>query len=396
MEASHSASPSGFVIGTGTMPGNDFTDYGEIACSGFNMLFVAQRNGCRYLLKGLKPQYRQSPLYQMQMDKEYRLCQRLQHENIVQVYGLEEDPVAGRCIVMEYVEGSNLRQWLATHPSARRRHKVFSQLLAALSYCHAMQVVHCDLKPSNVMVTSQGEYVKLIDFGLSDADSYLVLKQPGGSDGYRAPEQDRGETPDARTDIYALGRLMGQLFPRRCLLLRWRCLRNNPARRPQSIDEVARSYRFWRTTPWAALILALLLAILLPLPLSNRPTQPAPPQGPTVEATLDVQPQPAASTDPATTTAAPAVNYDSLLYQKLQHIYLTEIDHCLNDETYTYDPLSEVSRRCQLAVHQLQGQAPRELHSHLLTESEQLQHSLNEQFSQRLHQCRIAVALRNR
>ena len=76
------------------------------------------------------------------------------------------------------------------------------------------QVVHRDLKPRNVMVTSNGGYVKLIDFGLADTDSHAILKQPAGTLRYIAPEQARLAQADVRNDIYSLGVMMQEMNDR--------------------------------------------------------------------------------------------------------------------------------------------------------------------------------------
>ena len=84
------------------------------------------------------------------------------------------------------VDGMNLRQWLETaKPNKRERKRVMNQLIDAVSYMHANQVVHRDLKPDNVMITRNGENVKLIDFGLADMDQYANLKQPSCTPGYK-------------------------------------------------------------------------------------------------------------------------------------------------------------------------------------------------------------------
>ncbi len=74
-----------------------------------------------------------------------------------------------------------------------------------------MQVVHRDLKPSNMMVTRNGSVLKLIDFGLADADSYAILKEPAGTDGYVSPEQQKGGPTDVRNDIYSVGVILDKM-----------------------------------------------------------------------------------------------------------------------------------------------------------------------------------------
>lgn len=92
---------------------------------------------------------------------------------------------------------------------------------------HQQQVVHRDVKPSNVMITHSGGYVKLIDFGLADTDSHAILKQPAGTLRYMAPEQAQLAQADVRNDIYSLGVILqemnglGRVVPRRIVS---RCL----------------------------------------------------------------------------------------------------------------------------------------------------------------------------
>lgn len=81
----------------------------------------------------------------------------------------------------------------------------------AVAHIHDKGIVHRDLKPSNVMVTDNGLHVKLVDFGLADADNYAVLKQPAGTLKYMSQEQKKVAKTDVRNDIYSLGIVLGQM-----------------------------------------------------------------------------------------------------------------------------------------------------------------------------------------
>lgn len=188
-----------------------FTDMSEIPSKGFNVLVRAKRDGQWWVLKGLKPQFREDVLYQELLHKEYDLLSRLRHGDVVGVEGLEHVEGYGECIVMEWIDGENLDQWLKSPHDKAEKLRVFGELLDATEYVHREQIVHRDLKPGNVMVTRNGQHVKLIDFGLADADNYAVLKQPAGTDGYTAPEQLAGCAPDVRNDIYSLGVILGKM-----------------------------------------------------------------------------------------------------------------------------------------------------------------------------------------
>lgn len=398
MKAPQDTTSSDFIFNGEANESWDFSDHKEIASRGFNVLFSATHKGCRYLLKGLKSEYRESEIYQLQMLKEYRLGKSLKHEHICQTYSIAEDAIAGRCIVMEYVEGRNLKQWLEQKPSAALRHKVFGEILSALDYCHKKQITHCDIKPSNIMVTSSGNDVKLIDFGLSDNDNYLLLKQAGGTKGYMAPEQEQSKpTTDARTDIYALGCLMGELFAHRYFLLRRRCRQTDPRRRPQSVREVERKYLVWRNLPW---ILACIVvaggAIALGLP---RPTAPEEKIVTTQVVVHDTIPviQEATDTEKVATDQTPSYgDLEQALWQGLEEIYRTETEHCLSSETYNYDIESELRRRCSMVVNNLVAQAPKQFREMLQKDAATFETKLKATYREPLYECRLAIAKRNR
>lgn len=185
---------------------SSFSDMTELPSRGFNRLVKARRYGRMWMLKGLKEEYRGQSVYEALLRKEFDISVKLQHPNIASVSSYEQVEGVGPCIVMEWVDGVTLSEWLAQGGISRtRRRRVFGQVLDAVAYAHSHQVVHRDLKPANILITRNGENVKLIDFGLSDADSYLVLKQPAGTQGYTSPEQARTAVPDLRNDIFSLG-----------------------------------------------------------------------------------------------------------------------------------------------------------------------------------------------
>lgn len=182
-----------------------FTEIEPLPSKGFNLIARAKRLGQWWILKGLKPERRNDTVYQELLRKEYAILERLQNEHaVVKVNSLEMVEDLGLCIVMEWIDGVTLKDWLEEKHSKRERLHVADQLLLAVEAVHQQQIVHRDLKPSNVMITRNGAYVKLIDFGLSDADSYAIFKQPAGTVGYMSQEQQNGGLTDVRNDIYSL------------------------------------------------------------------------------------------------------------------------------------------------------------------------------------------------
>ncbi len=169
----------------------------------------------------------------------------------------------GLCIVMEWIDGLTLKEWLAEgkHTQKERRH-VADMLLEALAYVQSRQTQHRDLKPSNIMLTHDGQHLKLIDFGLSDTDSYAILKVPAGTEGYMAP--------DGPSDIYSLGCIL------RGLRLGWlsrMVIRNCCAPNDQrytDVDTVKRDlHRCWQW-PRRVLLVICLLALVTGLYQMNR------------------------------------------------------------------------------------------------------------------------------
>lgn len=187
-----------------------FTQYSEIPSGGFNVLYKAQRYGKWFVLKGLKPEFRNSAVHLQLLAKEFELGIQMSHPNIVQYYSKEVDPVVGDCIVMEYVDGETLTAFLKKKSTRTpQRAKIAKQLLQAMAYYQGLQVVHRDLKPDNILVSRNGNNVKIIDFGLGDSDTSAILKQPAGSPKYMAPEQVKGDVKiDARADLYSFAQIL--------------------------------------------------------------------------------------------------------------------------------------------------------------------------------------------
>ena len=161
-----------------------------------NTIYTAKRYGKRYLLKGISPEYQSLTDIRLLQEKEFSFGISLSHSNIAETYSLEDVQEFGRCIVMEYVDGLTLAEWIKTSPSRAQRERVLAQLLEVLEYIHSLQLVHHDLKSSNVLITRNGQNVKLIDFGLSDTDS-------------------TSDSNDASIDLQLFGNILALLFPKR-------------------------------------------------------------------------------------------------------------------------------------------------------------------------------------
>ncbi|HET8958614.1 MAG TPA: Stk1 family PASTA domain-containing Ser/Thr kinase [Microcella sp.] len=183
------------------------------------------RLGRRVALKLLKSSLASDPVFRTRFRQEAQAAARMAHPTIVRVFDAgEETSVAPDghetvvpFIVMEYVEGRLLRDMLLDGPlPAREAGEIVEQVLTALEYSHRAGVVHRDVKPGNIMVTPTGQ-VKVMDFGIARAisDSSATVAQTStilGTAQYFSPEQARGETVDARTDLYSTGVVLFEML----------------------------------------------------------------------------------------------------------------------------------------------------------------------------------------
>ena len=145
---------------------------------------------------------------------EAKAAGRLNHRNIVGIYDYGEEKGLS-FIVMEFVQGKELKSFFAAkHPfSMSQIVRLMGELLDALGYSHSRGVIHRDVKPDNIFVTDDGS-VKLGDFGIARIDSTQKTHAGTvlGTPSYMAPEQIRGETADARSDLYAAGVILYQFL----------------------------------------------------------------------------------------------------------------------------------------------------------------------------------------
>ncbi len=176
-------------------------------------------------IKLLRVDLARDPVFQTRFRREAQSAASLNHPAIVSVYDTGEEQmvemdgtvVALPFIVMEYVEGRTLRELLVDEQpiDIGLALEVCSGVLAALDYSHRAGIVHRDIKPANVMLTPTGD-VKVMDFGiaraLADASVTMTATQAViGTAQYLSPEQARGETVDARSDLYSAGCLLFEL-----------------------------------------------------------------------------------------------------------------------------------------------------------------------------------------
>ncbi|MFE6718821.1 Stk1 family PASTA domain-containing Ser/Thr kinase [Streptomyces albidoflavus] len=179
------------------------------------------RLGRTVAVKTLRADLARDPSFQARFRREAQSAASLNHPAIVAVYDTGEDYVDGVSIpyiVMEYVDGSTLRELLHSGRKLlpERSMEMTIGILQALEYSHRAGIVHRDIKPANVMLTRNGQ-VKVMDFGIARAmgDSGMTMTQTSaviGTAQYLSPEQAKGEQVDARSDLYSTGCLLYELL----------------------------------------------------------------------------------------------------------------------------------------------------------------------------------------
>ncbi|MCU1433489.1 MAG: serine/threonine protein kinase [Pseudarthrobacter sp.] len=187
------------------------------------------RLGRTVAIKLLRPDMARDPQFQARFKREAQSVAALNHPSIVAIYDTgehlvqdgSEDNVRVPYIVMEFVEGKTLRDLIrAKEVSIDRAIEFCLGVLSALEYSHKAGIVHRDIKPANVMYCEGSNSVKVMDFGIARAmaDSSATMTQTQavvGTAQYLSPEQARGETVDARSDLYSAACLLYEMLTAR-------------------------------------------------------------------------------------------------------------------------------------------------------------------------------------
>ncbi|MEC5180333.1 serine/threonine protein kinase [Arthrobacter sp. CG_A4] len=184
------------------------------------------RLGRTVAVKLLRPDLARDPQFQARFKREAQAVAALNHPSIVAIFdtgdhavpGDHEDTVRVPYIVMEFVPGKTIRELIRAKEIAIDQAIDFTLgVLSALDYSHKAGIVHRDIKPANVMFCPDANSIKVMDFGIARAmaDSGATMTQTQavvGTAQYLSPEQARGETVDARSDLYSAGCLLYEML----------------------------------------------------------------------------------------------------------------------------------------------------------------------------------------
>jgi serine/threonine protein kinase len=188
----------------------------EIARGGMGVIYKALDRTLNRIvaIKQIHSHLSGDPSFAERFLREARAMARLQHDNIVSIYAVEEDQRT-QFLVMEFFGPNNLRT-LIRQPYRLPLGEVVrigEQLASALAYAHGQGIIHRDIKPANVLIDKRGK-TKLTDFGIAAALDEASITSTGqviGTPEYMSPEQARGVKLDGRSDLYSLGIMLYEM-----------------------------------------------------------------------------------------------------------------------------------------------------------------------------------------
>lgn len=215
----------------------------------------------RVALKTIRRRLAADPALRRRFLAEAQNARRVTHPNVCRIFELFEEGETP-FLVMEYLDGPTLTEWLAgAKRTAAARKKVALELAEGLEAAHARGIIHRDFKPDNVILTGPESQPKavILDFGLarpfSAVDELKGHSLGGGTRAYMAPELVAGAPASVASDLYAFGVTLNQLLPGDKFAAE--CTARNPERRPKGLGPLIRQWRSgasrrWWILGWAA------------------------------------------------------------------------------------------------------------------------------------------------
>jgi len=200
-----------------TLLNNRYHLLATVAGGGMALVYKAQDRLLNRVVavKVLRPDYAQDPAFLDSFRREAQAAANLTHPNIVTIFDVGQD-TGYRYIVMEYVEGRDLKSLIQEEApfSINRALDITIDVCAGVGFAHRAGIVHCDIKPQNVIISPDGR-VKVTDFGIARAFSHIVpteVETVWGTPQYFAPEQAAGEPPTPASDVYSIGIMLYEML----------------------------------------------------------------------------------------------------------------------------------------------------------------------------------------
>lgn len=218
------------------------SDFGQIVHFR-GCLYETVLDGKKCLLKTAHDQGTESAVL---LRREYEISCNLQHPFILTPQRFISDTPVGPAILIEYIEGVTLTEFLKEKPSLAVRKRLLGEILDAVEYLHKKGLLHNDLKADNIIVSAIGEHIKIIDFGYAEAAAEYLTRRLGGTQNASAPEVLNGDVDvpsTAASDIYSLGGLIGLMFRWRYFGIVRKCHRAHPEQRFEGVDALRRAIK---------------------------------------------------------------------------------------------------------------------------------------------------------
>ena len=205
------------MIAPGKTVGGRYKIKSHIGTGGMATVYLAQDLILErpVAVKVLRLDFHTNEAAMRRFQREAQSATQLVHPNIVSVYDVGEED-GTNYIVMEYVEGTDLKEYIRERGPLPPREavRIMTQIVSAIELAHQNRIIHRDIKPQNILIDREGN-VKITDFGIAIALSETSLTQTNtllGSVHYLSPEQARGGMATIRSDIYALGIVLYELL----------------------------------------------------------------------------------------------------------------------------------------------------------------------------------------
>jgi RNA polymerase sigma factor (sigma-70 family) len=197
---------------------SNFVLEGMIGAGGMGKVYRATEKltGQVVALKSMHKLWNLEPVAIGRFLQEAEILSKLEHPNIVNVHGLGRYPSGGLFMVMDFVDGINLETRLhADNLKSVEVVSILSNIASAVAYAHEQGVIHCDLKPANILLNQHQEAI-VTDFGFAHVmkSSLTARHTVGGTHGFMAPELMKGGRPSPSSDVFSLGVIIDRLLAR--------------------------------------------------------------------------------------------------------------------------------------------------------------------------------------